>query len=75
MTPEEKVWRDRFILINLVRIGGTIIVLIGLYISQSDAVRQGGATIPGLALAIVGLIVAFGGPQWLARKWRTPPNP
>jgi len=75
MTPEEKVWRDRFILINLVRIGGTIIVLVGLYISQSDAVRQGGATIPGLALAIVGLIVAFGGPQWLARKWRTPPNP
>jgi hypothetical protein len=75
MTPEEKVWRDRFIAINLVRIGGTIVVLIGLYISQTDAVRPGGATIPGLALAIAGLIVAFAGPIWLARKWRTPPNP
>jgi hypothetical protein len=75
MTPEEKVWRDRFIAINLVRIGGTIVVLFGLYISQTDAVREGGATIPGLGLAIVGLIVAFVGPVWLARKWRTPPNP
>ena len=75
MTPEEKVWRDRFIAINLVRIGGTIVVLFGLYISQTDAVREGGATIAGLGLAIAGLVVAFVGPVWLARKWRTPPNP
>ena len=53
MTPQDndKLWRDRFIAINLVRIGGTIIVLIGLYISQTDAVREGGAMILGLALA------------------------
>ncbi len=32
MTPQEDiaVWRNRFILINLTRIGGTLIVLVGL---------------------------------------------
>jgi uncharacterized membrane protein YdjX (TVP38/TMEM64 family) len=75
MTPEEKLWRDRFIAINIVRIGGTIVVLFGLYISQTDAVRPGGAVVLGLAIAIFGLIAAFVGPIWLARKWRTPPNP
>ena len=77
MTPQEQenLWRNRFIALNLVRIGGTIVVLIGLYISWTDAVRPGGATVPGLVLAIAGLIVSFGGPMWMARKWRTPPNP
>ena len=77
MTPQEdeKLWRDRFVAINLVRIGGTIIVLIGLYISQTDAVREGGAMIEGLGLALAGLAISFGGPKWLARRWRTPPGP
>ena len=77
MTPQEEqnLWRNRFIALNLVRIGGTIVVLIGLYISWTDAVRPGGAIVPGLALALAGLAVSFGGPMWLARKWRTPPGP
>ena len=77
MTPkeQEELWRNRFIAINMVRIGGTIVALLGLYISQTDAVREGGAVVPGLALAIVGLVISFGGPKWLTRKWRTPPGP
>lgn len=77
MTPQDndKLWRDRFIAVNMVRIGGTIIVLIGLYISQTDAIREGGAMIPGLALAITGLVISFGGPKYLMKKWRTPPGP
>ena len=77
MTPQEQedLWRKRFIAINVVRIGGTIVALLGLYISQTGGVREGGAMIPGLALAIVGLVISFGGPKWLTRKWRTPPGP
>ena len=73
--PDEATWRNRFILINLVRIGGTIVVLIGLLIWHSDLIFQEGSIAVGLPLALLGLAVSFGGPQWLARKWRTPPNP
>ena len=77
MTPQEQedLGRKRFIILNLVRIGGTIVVIFGLYISWTDAVQEGGAMIAGLALAVAGLVASFAGPQWLARRWRTPPGP
>ncbi len=77
MTPqeEEAVWRNRFIAINLTRIGGTIIVLVGLLFWYSDTLREGGSVEVGLPMALIGLVISFGGPVYLARKWRTPPNP
>jgi hypothetical protein len=77
MTPQddETLWRNRFITINMVRIGGTAIVLFGLYVWHTDFVRPGGAIDIGLPLALVGLLVSFGGPRFLARRWRTPPGP
>jgi hypothetical protein len=80
MTPapggpvDEATWRNRFILMNLTRIGGTIVVLVGLAIWHSDWVRPGGS-IAGLPIALVGLAVSFGGPHLLARRWKTPPKP
>jgi hypothetical protein len=72
MTPkdDDRLWRNRFIAINLVRIGGTIVVLFGLYISQTDPDRL----IPGMALALVALVISFAGPSWLVKRWRTPPE-
>jgi hypothetical protein len=55
------------------RIGGTIIVLIGLAIWHSDWARPGFDR--RAALALIGLAVSFGGPHFLARRWKTPPNP
>ncbi|HEY0111963.1 MAG TPA: hypothetical protein VGB59_02295 [Allosphingosinicella sp.] len=77
MTPPEDdltLWRNRFILVNLVRIGGTVVVLLALAIWQTDLLVHGGSII-GLPLALAGLVVSFGGPVWLARRWRTPPRP
>jgi len=68
-------WRNRFIVINLVRIGGTVIVLLGLLVWQSFLLRDGGWPGLGLPIALLGLLISFGGPQWLASKWRTPPEP
>jgi hypothetical protein len=68
----ETLWRNRFILINLVRIGGTIVVLLALALWQSDLFVRGG-TILGFPLALAGLVVRFMGPKWLARRWREPP--
>jgi hypothetical protein len=75
MTPqqEEALWRNRFILVNLVRIGATIVVLLALALWQSDLFVPGG-TIIGLPIALAGLVVSFWGPRWLARRWRTPPE-
>ena len=75
MTPEqeEALWRNRFILINLVRIGGTIVVLLALALWQSDMFVRGGSIL-GFPIALAGLVVSFWGPKWLARRWRTPPE-
>ena len=76
MTPsDEDVWRNRFITLNLTRIGGTIIVLLGLLVWYSDTLVQGGTMAVGLPVALIGLAISFGGPIWLAKKWKTPPGP
>ncbi|HEY0014053.1 MAG TPA: hypothetical protein VGB79_14520 [Allosphingosinicella sp.] len=71
MTPvDESTWRNRFITLQLTRIGGTAIVMIGLYVWYSDAVAPGGTIVLGLPLALIGLVVSFWGPKHLSRKWR-----
>ena len=71
---DEETWRNRFVMINLVRIGGTAVALLGLYLWHSDAIREGGAMETGLPIALVGLVISFVAPRMLARKWRTPPE-
>jgi hypothetical protein len=74
MTPQdESYWRSRFILMNLVRIGGTVIVLLALLLWQTDIFVQGGSVI-GFPIAILGLIVSFFAPKYFACQWRTPPE-
>jgi len=75
VTPQqdEDLWRQRFIAVNLVRIGGTILVLFALALWQSDLIVTGGSVL-GLPLALIGLAISFGGPVWLAKRWRTPPE-
>jgi hypothetical protein len=76
MTPiDEATWRNRFILLNLTRIGGTLVVLIGLLVWHSDLLREGGTIAIGLPLSLIGLVISFWGPQQLARRWKTPPAP
>jgi hypothetical protein len=75
MSPvPDNVARNRFAIIQLVRIGGTAIALFGVLLWQSDAIVQDGSFL-GFPLALIGLAISFGGPQYLARKWRTPPAP
>jgi hypothetical protein len=72
---DETLWRNRFILLNLARIGGTVIVLFGLLVWHSDWLREGGAIAVGLPMALIGLVISFGAPKYLAGRWRTPPGP
>ena len=76
MNPQddETLWRNRFIAINLVRIGATVVVLFALVLWQSDLIVEGGSIL-GLPLALTALVVSFWGPKWLAARWKTPPGP
>ena len=73
MTPkeEETLWRNRFILLQLTRIGGTVIVLLGLYLWYGPLIRPGGSIALGLPVALIGLVISFWGPRQLARRWRS----
>ena len=76
MTPpdDETLWRNRFIAVNMMRIGATLVVLLGLAIWHSDLIVEGGSVL-GLPIAVVALVVSFWGPKWMARRWQTPPKP
>jgi hypothetical protein len=71
---EDAMWRNRFILMNLARIGGTIVVLLALLLWQTDMFVAGGSIL-GFPIAIAGLVTSFFGPKYLAARWRTPPAP
>ena len=68
--PDDEIWRTRFIQINMVRLGGTAIVFLGLAIWYTNLLVEGGTIVLGLPLALGGLVVSFLGPKWLARHWK-----
>jgi hypothetical protein len=76
MTPaeDETLWRNRFITLQMTRIGATMVVMLGLAIWQSDLIVEGGSIL-GMPIALIALFVSFWGPKYLARRWKTPPNP
>lgn len=71
---DQRTWRNRFIVMNLVQIGGTIVVLLALLLWQSDVFVRGGHWI-GFPIALAGLVVSFFGPRAMAKRWKRPPNP
>ena len=73
-TPPDNVARNRFVMIQLARIGGTVVALLGILLWQSDRLVQGGSFL-GFPIALIGLAISFAAPLYLVRKWRTPPGP
>jgi hypothetical protein len=72
MTPQDpdNLWRNRFITVNLVRIGGAAVALLGCGIWYTNLLVPNGEPLIGAPLALAGLVVSFGGPVWLARHWK-----
>jgi hypothetical protein len=67
----DEVARNRFVVINLVRLVGVAMVLASMLI-LADAI-EGSYTL-GYILLGFGLFDIFVVPQALARRWRTPPE-
>jgi protein-S-isoprenylcysteine O-methyltransferase Ste14 len=72
MTPPDNddLWRNRFIIVNLVRIGATAVVMLALAIWYTNLLVPGGSIVIGLPLALAGVVVSFWGPKWLSRHWK-----
>jgi protein-S-isoprenylcysteine O-methyltransferase Ste14 len=70
MSSDDDLWRNRFIFVNLVRIGGTAVVLLGLGIWYTNLLVPGGSIRIGLPLALAGLVASFWGPIALSRHWK-----
>jgi hypothetical protein len=61
--------------LNLMRIAGIVFALIGILMTQGAIDIAGGDNaMVGYVVIAVGLADAFIVPQFLARKWRTPPQ-
>lgn len=71
---DDRTARNRFFLIQLARLGGIAIALIGLLLWQSSRIVQGGSII-GFPITLAGMFASFWLPLHLVRKWRTPPEP
>ena len=63
--------RNRWASIQLLRLSGAALAVVGLLI-EGDAIRL--AHVVGYVFLAVGLLDVFVVPPLLARKWRTPPS-
>jgi hypothetical protein len=66
---DEALWKRRFLLFTLIRLGGLALFFIGLAIAFSDVVRDGGWPALGAPIAIVGLIDAVFSAKLLRKIW------
>ncbi len=69
MTPDDTRARNRFIAIQIVRLTGVAMVLLGLLVMNG---RLHWPREAGYILAVLGLFGALLAPILLARKWKTP---
>ena len=66
---DEAVWKRRFLVFMLVRLGGLLLFFIGLAIGVSDWVSPGGMPWLGIPVALLGLAEAVLAPRFLKRLW------
>jgi len=69
--PGDEVARNRWMVINALRVAGVAMVLVGLLIVREVIPEPAWA---GYTILAVGLADVFLVPLLLARKWRTPPE-
>ncbi|BBC74200.1 conserved hypothetical protein [Altererythrobacter sp. B11] len=65
----EKIARNRWLVISLLRMAGVAVVVIGLLVVSGTIPLPPAA---GYVLLAIGLLDTFLVPQLLARKWRSP---
>ena len=73
MTDDERKWRNRLLLMTLVRLSGIAIISAGLLIAFSDLLVPGGSRVIGALVIVAGTIDAAFAPVLLQRNWDRQP--
>ena len=66
---DEAVWKQRFLMLMLVRLFGLAMVFLGAAIAFTDLLREGGWMLVGAIIAISGVIDALFAPRLLKKVW------
>lgn len=69
---DEKLWRERFLGLAIVRVTGLALMALGLVVQLTDFVRPGGAPVVAAALMVVGATDALIIPRLLKARWSKP---
>jgi hypothetical protein len=69
MDDREKLYRQRFLIYSLLRLGGLVIFFLGIAIAYSDLVRPGGWPQVGAIIAIVGALDTILLPRFFKKSW------
>ena len=73
MTDDERKWRNRLLIMTLVRLSGIAIISAGLLIAFSDLLVPGGSRLIGALVIVAGTIDAAFAPVLLQRAWNRQP--
>jgi hypothetical protein len=71
---QERLARARFTVLSAMRAGGVVMMLLGMWIWWGDVWREGGYPPLGFGLFVIGFVDSLILPQFLLRRWRTPPE-
>ena len=76
LSPEdrERLAKSRWQSLQLFRLVGLVLMLLGLLVWASDLLREGGLPALGIPIFVLGAFNALILPILLARRWRTPPE-
>jgi hypothetical protein len=73
MTEEDRLARNRYYIIAGTNLAATAGAVLGLLIAGRSVTTE--YTLLGGALILASLYMMAVVPRWLARRWRTPPQP
>ena len=73
MTDDEVKWRNRLLVMTLVRLSGVAIIGLGLVVALTGLVVPGGNRIAGALIIVVGTFDAAFAPLLVKRMWDRQP--
>ena len=73
MTDDEVKWRNRLLVMTMVRLSGVAIIGIGLVVALTSLIVPGGHRIAGAMIIVVGTFDAAFAPLLVKRMWDRQP--